>query len=93
VCARLAKLPGVKVRVPEGAFYAFFDVSAWAGKQLAGQPVPDSEAFCRIALEAAHVCLVQGSAFGAEGYVRMSYACSREELQGGLDKLEALLKG
>lgn len=93
VCARLAKMPGVKVRVPEGAFYAFFDISAWMGKQLAGQPVPDSTAFCRIALESAHVCLVQGSAFGAEGYARMSYACSREELQGGLDRLEALLQG
>jgi aspartate aminotransferase len=93
VCARLAKLPGVRVRVPEGAFYAFFDVSSWSGKQLAGETVANSNDFCRIALDRAHVCLVQGSAFGAEGYVRLSYASSREELQGGLDRLEALLKG
>ena len=53
----------------------------------------DSTSFCRAALEAAHVNLVPGSAFGAEGYVRLSYATSREQLQGGLDRLEAWLKG
>jgi aspartate aminotransferase len=93
VCGRLAKMPGLRIRVPEGAFYAFFDMSGWVGKELAGQKVNDSASFCKIALETAHICMVQGSAFGAENYVRLSFASSREELQGGLDKLEALLKG
>ena len=44
------------------------------------------------ALETAHVNLVPGSAFGAEGYVRMSYAASRDQLTGGLDRLEQWLK-
>lgn len=91
VCDRLAKMPGLKVRVPEGAFYAFFDVSANFGRTLGGVAVTDSASFCTAALDSAHVCLVQGSAFGAEGYVRLSYASSREELQGGLDRLEALI--
>ena len=45
------------------------------------------------ALETAHVNLVPGSAFGAEGYVRLSYATSREQLNGGLDRLEQWLRG
>lgn len=92
VCARLQKIPGVKCIVPGGAFYAFFDVSAHFGRTLSGRKVTDSTSFCAAALECAQVNLVQGSAFGAEGYVRLSYATSREQLSGGLDKLEAWLK-
>jgi aspartate aminotransferase len=93
VCARLAKMPGVKSFVPQGAFYAFFDVSAHFGRTLAGRPVTDSASFCLAALECAHVNVVPGAAFGAEGYVRLSYAASREQLQGGLDRLERFLLG
>lgn len=92
VCARLAKIPGVRASVPGGAFYAFFDVSGCFGRPHAGRPIQDSNAFCIAALEAAHVNLVPGSAFGAEGYVRLSFAASREQLEGGLDRLERWLK-
>jgi aspartate aminotransferase len=91
VCKRLSALPGVRFRVPGGAFYAFFDVSAHFGRALAGKKVTDSASFCQVALEQAHVNLVPGSAFGAEGYVRLSFAASREQLNGGLDQLEKLL--
>jgi aspartate aminotransferase len=91
VCRRLSALPGVRCPLPGGAFYAFFDVSAHFGRTLAGRPVADSAGFCQAALEEAHVNLVPGSAFGAEGYVRLSYATSREQLQGGLDRLERFL--
>jgi aspartate aminotransferase len=93
VCDRLSRMPGVKSFVPEGAFYAFFDVSAHFGRKLAGRPVADSTAFCLAALECAHVNVVPGAAFGAEGYVRLSYAASREQLQGGLERLEQFLLG
>jgi aspartate aminotransferase len=92
VCARLAKLPGVRSFVPEGAFYAFFDVSSFFGRTLGGRKVTDSITFCNAALEVAHVNVVPGVAFGAEGYVRLSYAASREQLQGGLDRLAEFLK-
>jgi aspartate aminotransferase len=92
VCGRLAKLPGVLSFVPDGAFYAFFDISGHFGRTLGGKAVTDSLSFCLAALEKAHVNLVPGSAFGAEGFVRMSYATSREQLTGGLDRLEAFLK-
>jgi aspartate aminotransferase len=92
VCERLSALPGVKCRVPEGAFYAFFDISAHLGRTIGGKKIADSSAFCAAALEQAHVNLVQGSAFGAEGFVRLSFAASREQLNGGLDALEKFLK-
>src|SRR5262245_333711 len=87
VCERLRRIPGVKFVVPDGAFYLFFDVSAYFGMPLGGATVSDSLGFCKACLESAHVNLVPGSAFGAEGFVRMSYANSREELEGGLNAL------
>jgi aspartate aminotransferase len=91
VCRRLQALPGIRCTVPGGAFYAFFNVASHFGRTLAGKRVSDSAGFCQVALEAAHVNLVPGSAFGAEGYVRLSFAASREQLNGGLDQLEKLL--
>jgi aspartate aminotransferase len=92
VFARLKQMPGVRCFVPEGAFYAFFDVSSFFGKTLGGFAVKDSATFCQAALEGVGVNLVPGSAFGAEGFVRLSYATSREQLQGGLDRLEKFLR-
>jgi aspartate aminotransferase len=91
VCERLQRMKGVRVLKPDGAFYAFFDVSGHFGRTLGGRAVNDSASFCLAALESAHVNVVPGSAFGAEGYVRLSYATSREQLTGGLDRLEQLL--
>jgi aspartate aminotransferase len=91
VCKRLSAIPGIRCPVPGGAFYAFFDVSAHFGRTPGGAKVTDSSSFCRAALEKAHVNIVSGSAFGAEGYARLSYATSREQLQGGLDALEKWL--
>jgi aspartate aminotransferase len=93
VCRRICAMSGLRCPVAEGAFYAFFDVSATFGRTLGGRQVTDSASFCQAALESAHVNLVPGSAFGAEGFVRLSFAASREQLSGGLDRLERLLKG
>lgn len=93
VCSRLRSIPGVRIGKPDGAFYAFFDVSAYFGKSIAGKTVHDSLGFCAACLETAHVNFVPGSAFGCEGFVRMSYAASREQITGGLDRLEAWLAG
>src|SRR5262249_25765854 len=60
VCKRLQAMPGIRLLPPDGAFYAFFDVSQHFGKKLGGVPVTDSTSFCAVALEKAHVNLVQG---------------------------------
>jgi len=92
VCKRLAAMPGIRCPIPGGAFYSLFNVQSLFGKTLGGKRVTDSASFCQAALESAHVNLVPGSAFGAEGFVRLSFAASREQLNGGLDRLEQLLK-
>lgn len=88
----LKAMPGVKVHEPDGAFYAFFDVSSYFGKTFAGKVVANSNDFCTTLLEQAHVNLVTGAAFGAEGFVRMSFACSRQNIETGLGKLAAWLQ-
>ncbi|MCI0641512.1 MAG: pyridoxal phosphate-dependent aminotransferase [Gemmataceae bacterium] len=92
ICRRLNELPKIKCPVPEGAFYAFFNVSAHFGRTLGGKKITDSTSFCAAALETAHVNLVQGSAFGCEGYVRLSFATSREQINQGVDRLADFLK-
>ena len=84
----LNAIPGVKLPVPEGAFYAFFDVSAYFGKTFADKVVTDSLTFCGALLEQAHVNLVPGVAFGAEGFVRMSFATSREVIEAGIARMK-----
>jgi aspartate aminotransferase len=87
--ALLRAIPGLKVPNPEGAFYAFFDVSSCFGKTFGDKKVADSLSFCSALLEQAHVNLVPGSAFGTEGFVRMSFATNRETIESGLAKLKA----
>jgi aspartate aminotransferase len=86
--SRLRAIPGVKLPDPEGAFYAFFDVTAYLGKTFGDKRVTDSLSFCTALLEQAHVNLVPGAAFGAEGFVRMSFATSRETIEAGIGKLK-----
>src|SRR5439155_10067571 len=87
-CGLLKQIPGLKLPVPDGAFYAFFDVSEYFGKTFNNVAVTDSLTFCNALLEQAHVNLVPGVAFGAEGFVRMSFATSREVIEAGVSRLK-----
>ncbi len=92
VLERLRTIPGLSFATPGGAFYAFFDVSSHFGKPLgAGKTVDNSSDFCTALLEAGHVAVVTGDAFGAPGYVRLSFATSLDVLKAGLDRLEQFL--
>lgn len=91
VYARLADIPHLKFDRANGAFYAFFQVSDYFGKTFGDVKVTDSIGFCNALLEQAHVNLVAGSAFGTEGFVRMSFACKLENIEAGLAKLKAWL--
>lgn len=93
VTRRLREIPNLKFHEGQGAFYAFFDVSAYFDKPIGELTVSDSATFCEAALETAHVNFVAGIAFGAEGFVRMSYACSRQNIETGLDRFDAWLRG
>jgi len=85
---RLRALPGIECDVPEGAFYVFPKVSSALGKSYNGRAIADSMALCQLLLDEAHVSVVPGSAFGAEGYVRISYATSMANLEKGMDRIE-----
>jgi aspartate aminotransferase len=93
VCGLLREIPGIRFNVPDGAFYVFFDVSAHFGRSLGNVAIRDSADFCRAALEQAHVNLVPGSAFGAEGFARLSFTTTRTELEAGLRALADWLRG
>jgi aspartate aminotransferase len=91
VLHRIAELPRVTCVPPDGAFYAFMNISGHFGRTLGGASIVDSTSFCLTALAKAHVALVMGSAFGAEGYARLSFATSMETLERGFDALARFL--
>jgi aspartate aminotransferase len=84
----LNRLPGFRCADPDGAFYVFPDISASFGK--AG--ITDSQSFANYLLEEARVAVVPGAAFGAEGFVRMSYATSMDRLREGVSRIDAALR-
>lgn len=86
-CSLLDKIPGLRYPKPTGAFYVFFDVTHYFGKPLRGGPVLDSASFCNAALQHPHVNLVPGSAFGCEGFVRLSFATGDDQIRQGLTRL------
>lgn len=92
VYKRLNDIAGLRCPFPDGAFYAFFNVEGSYGKTVGGKKISDSASFCAAALETAFVNMVPGSAFGFEGYVRLSFATSREMINQGMDRLAEMLK-
>ena len=68
------------------------NISAHLGRTLGGKRIADSTAFCMTALSEARVALVMGSAFGAEGYARMSFATDLQTLERGFDSLANFLR-
>ena len=91
VLERIDGLSGVTCVPPGGAFYAFMNVSEHFGRELGGVKVVDSTSFCLTALAKAHVALVMGSAFGTEGYARLSFATNLTTLERGFDALGKFL--
>src|SRR5579863_2916431 len=93
VVERVRRLDGFSLpNVPDGAFYAFPNISAILGASLDGHKVSDGNSFAELALNEAHVALVGGNDFGAPEHVRMSYATSLANLNEAFDRLERLLK-
>lgn len=81
VCARLRKI-GLDFPEPEGAFYVFPNIAGFG---------MDSATFCTRMIKEGKVAAVPGSCFGTDDYIRLSYCYSDEELETGLDRMEAFL--
>jgi len=88
---RLNAMEGITCKMPVGAFYAFPNVSALFGKTFNGKVINDSLEMSTYLLENAKVATVPGSAFGADKFIRLSYATSMENIKKGLDKIEKSL--
>ncbi len=86
VARELDRAPGVVCPPPAGAFYAFPNVSV-----CLDETCPDSASLCRRLLDDARVAVTPGSAFGCEGHLRISFACSDDVLASGLEGIVRVL--
>jgi aspartate aminotransferase len=92
VCQRLRKIPNITFPEMSGAFYAFVNISHYLGKKYNGKVINGTADWCLEFLAREGVATVMGSAFGAEGYVRLSFATSMEVLEEALDRFECFLQ-
>jgi len=88
IVEKLNEIQGIQCIMPEGAFYAFPKVSGLYGKTIDGTEIKDSLSLCSAALEKKAVAIVPGIAFGADDYVRFSYATSIENIKEGMKRLK-----
>jgi len=92
IVEELNRIDGIHCPLPKGAFYVFFDVSKFYGKTTDHIKIVDSSSFCDYLLKEELVGLVPGIAFGNDKCVRMSYACSYEEIFDGITRIKRGLK-
>jgi aspartate aminotransferase len=89
----LREIPGLKVNLPDGAFYFFPDVSAYFGKSFNGKALNTPEDISLYLLGEAKVAVVSGEAFGDKNCIRLSYATSEDKLRESCKRMkEAFLK-
>lgn len=88
----LAEIPGIKCNVPEGAFYAFPEVSTYYGKEVDGRKIDNSADLCNYILEVGHVAVVPGNAFGSPECIRISYAASEKDIREAVLRIKTVLK-
>ncbi|HRI31865.1 MAG TPA: aminotransferase class I/II-fold pyridoxal phosphate-dependent enzyme, partial [Candidatus Kapabacteria bacterium] len=86
ICRLMSAIPSVSFAEPQGAFYVWADIS-----QLLNTTIPTSAAFCETLLAEYHVALVPGEAFGAPGYIRLSFAASDEVITKAIERLAAMV--
>ncbi|TDS60160.1 pyridoxal phosphate-dependent aminotransferase [Myroides indicus] len=88
----LREIPGIKINIPEGAFYVFPDVSSFFGKTLNGTLINSADDLSMYLLDKAHVATVTGEAFGNPNCLRLSYATSEDQLTEALKRIKEALK-
>ena len=88
---RLNALEGVECSLPQGAFYAYPDVTAYYGRRAGGRTIENSVVLCEYLLEEAKVACVPGAGFGTHDHIRLSYATSMELIEVAMDRIEAAL--
>jgi len=87
VIAGLRAIPGLRITEPDGAFYAFPDLSAFFGRRGPEGRIATASDMAMYLLRHAGVAVVPGESFGAPAHVRLSYAASRTVLEDGLARI------
>ena len=87
----LKEIPGIKINVPEGAFYVFPDISSFFGKTLRGTLINNADDLSMYLLSEANVATVTGDAFGNADCIRISYAASQDLLIEALKRIKEAL--
>ena len=88
VYSLLKEIPGLKVNLPDGAFYFFPDVSAYFGKSYNGTTLSTPEEVSLYLLREANVAMVSGESFGDKNCIRLSYATSEEKLREACKRMK-----
>ena len=91
IVKELNGIDGVTCFDPQGAFYVFPNISSYFGKRQGGEEIKSSADMTRYLLEEAKVAVVPGGEFGAEGYLRLSYATSMANIEKGLKRIKEAL--
>lgn len=86
------EIPGMKINVPEGAFYVFPNIEAFFGRTIQGITINNADDFSMLLLEKAHVATVTGDAFGNPNCIRFSYATSEDQLTEALRRIKKVLE-
>tara|TARA_B100001971_G_scaffold33982_1_gene28867 strand:+ start:113 stop:1312 length:1200 start_codon:yes stop_codon:yes gene_type:complete len=89
----LRQIEGLELLEPQGAFYAYPDMSALLGREIAGRTASTTNELAGIILDEAKVAIVPGEAFGTPGYARLSFALGDHDLEEGLTRVVSLLNG
>ncbi len=87
----MREIPGIKLNVPEGAFYVFPDVSSFFGKTLRGKTINTADDLAMYLLSEANVATVTGEAFGNANCLRLSYATSEDLLTEAIRRIKEAL--
>lgn len=87
----LRAIPGVTCQEPQGAFYAFPNLTGLLDRPLGGRMATSTLELASLLLDEANVAIVPGEAFGAPGYARLSFALSDEDLEEGLSRIADLV--
>ncbi|MBS5143974.1 MAG: pyridoxal phosphate-dependent aminotransferase [Butyricicoccus pullicaecorum] len=89
---RMNAIEGVSCIKPQGAFYVMMNMESFIGKEMYGRKITCDDDFAQLFLEKGLVATVPCSAFAAPGFIRWSYATSMQEIDKGLDRLQAFIK-
>ncbi len=88
---KINSIPGLSCLKPQGAFYIMLNIKGILGHKYQGRPIEGSMDFAELLLAEKQVALVPGVAFEADGYCRLSYATSEEQITKGLERIEAFV--